>query len=176
MQSLICKLLLTGMIALLVTPTYGEYYQFTDANGRLRFTDDIASVPQEQRPDVKTYESVKSSPDQPTSRMRANGNGSRVSTPSSGGASNSAGTWKEKMSRQADELDRVQEELHKTFVDLQAERSALEAKAPHAGATRKERDAYRDRVDALNAKIERYEEQYAEYKEQEKAFHEQYRK
>ena len=56
------KLLLAGALVLLWTTAYGEFYQYTDTNGVLRFTDDLATVPPEQRSDVKTHQSVKSDP------------------------------------------------------------------------------------------------------------------
>lgn len=175
MHSLFTKLLLAGMLVLLAMPAYGEYYQYTDANGTLRFTDDFANVPRDQRPDAKTYESVKSSPAPSVSHERVNGKRSGESVTSSDSASHLAGTWQEKISRKANELDRLQEELSRTYVDLQAERDALEAKAPRTGATQAERDAYREWVDALNARIEGYEKQYVEYKEKEQSFNDRYR-
>lgn len=177
MPSWLKRMLLMVVVVLLATPVYSEYYQYTDSNGVLRFTDNIANVPQEQRPDVKTHQSVKSSPAQPKTRVKAAEEGSRLSTPATGGSSiPEAGTWNEKLSVQANALDQMQVELDKTFNGLQAERNALAAKMPPAGATAKERDAYRQQVDALNAKIERYEAQYVDFKEKEKAFNARYRK
>lgn len=36
-------------------PSWGEFYRYRDANGVLRFTDNIAEVPENQRPKVKQY-------------------------------------------------------------------------------------------------------------------------
>lgn len=176
MPSLLHKLLLTGVVLLMAMPAYGEYYQYRDAGGVLRFTDDIASVPPEQRPDVKTHESVKSTPVQPKSHAAPAKKNARASTPLPDSMSTQAGSWNERISRQADELDRMQVELKKDYHALQSERVALEEKAPPAWATAESQDAYRRQVEALNARIARYGAQYAEYQEKEKAFTSRYKK
>ena len=177
MWILIRRIVLVGMLILLATPALGEYYQYTDEKGVLRFTDDITSVPADQRPDVKTYESVKSDPVQATTDTLAEANSSQVSSaPSSDSAQPQTGTWNERISRQADELDRLQEELNQTFMALQNERTALEEKVPTGGASAEQLAAYRKKVDALNAKIDRYEKQHAEYRQKESAFRTQHNK
>ena len=45
MWKLIRNVLLAGMVVFWATAAFGEYYQYTDQNGVLRFTDDLASVP-----------------------------------------------------------------------------------------------------------------------------------
>ena len=164
------KVLLAGMVLWLATPALGEYYQYTDPNGVLRFTDDLASVPQDQRPDMKTYESVKSNPVQTVTGSQLETKRARSLLPAENGTQPSAGTWKETSFRQANELDRMQVELNKTFLELQAERTALKAKAPIGDTSEKASKAYRKQVDTLNAKIDRYEKLHAEYKEQLKAY------
>ena len=164
------------MFVLVATPAFCEYYQYTDQNGVLRFTDNIAGVPPDQRPDVKIYESVKSAPVQTTTGVSAEKEGSRSSASPENSTQLSAGTWKEKISRQADELDLLQAELNQTFVVLRNERTALEAKAPAARAPLEVSNAYQKQVDTLNANIAHYEKQHAEYKEKVKAFNAQYRK
>lgn len=170
------KLLLAGALVLLWTTAHGEFYQYTDTNGVLRFTDDLASVPPEQRPDVKTHQSVKSDPVQPVAAAPVAGKQSPGTAPSLDGTTPPSGSWNERIAGQANELDRLQVELNKTYRALQAEREALEAKAPPADASTEARDAYRNQVKKLNARIEDYETQYAAFREKEKAFNDQYRK
>ncbi len=170
------NLLLAGVVVLLAIPVWCEYYQYTDKNGALRFTDDLAAVPQDQRPDVKTYESVKSRPVQAATGTRVEEKGTVFLSPAKNATPSLTGTWKEKISRQADELDLMQAELNQTFVALRNERNALEAKAPAAGVPLEVSNAYQKQVDTLNANIERYEKQHAEYKEKVKAFNAQHRK
>jgi hypothetical protein len=47
------------LVVLLVPGLAGaEFYKYRDANGVLRFTDDITEVPEDQRPQLKEYKSV----------------------------------------------------------------------------------------------------------------------
>jgi hypothetical protein len=118
-------LLLPVMVLWLVSPpAYGEYYQYTDTNGVLRFTDDLASVPPEQRPDVKTLQSVKSDPVQPAAAAPVTGNQSPGTAPSIDGTTPQTGAWNAKIASQANELDRLQVELNKAYRDLQVAREA----------------------------------------------------
>ncbi len=41
---------------------WGEYYRYTDAGGNLRFTDNLAEVPEAQRPQVAVYEEAQPPP------------------------------------------------------------------------------------------------------------------
>ena len=172
------KLIVTFMLAgcLLATPVWGEYYQYTDEKGVLRFTDDITSIPPDQRPDVKTYQSVKSNPVQATIGVQAEGKSARSAASQKVDSQPVAGSWAERAQRKADALDRMQVELNGTFLALQNERAALEANAPGQGASSKKSDTYRKQVDALNAKIDRYEGQLAEYEENLKTFNAEFRK
>lgn len=172
------KILLAVMAVLVSAAAYGEYYQYTDAEGVLRFTDDIASIPPEQRAGVATHRSIKSDPEQPAGRMRSkDGNNAAPRALAAERPSiQAAGTWNERVSAEADELDRLQAELNKIYKSLEMERTALEAKAPGGSADRTARDAYQRKVDALNARIDHYETQYAGFREKEQAFKDRYRR
>ena len=174
MWNLIVNVLLVGV--LLTTPVWGEYYQYTDENGVLRFTDNLASVPQNQRPDVKTFESVKSKSVQKSTGVRTMDKRSSALPSSSSGAQPTDKNWAERSSRNAAELNRMQVTLNETFMALQNERAALAAKAPGPGASSKESDTYNKKVDALNTEIDRYEQQLKVYQEQQRAFGAEFRK
>ena len=176
MPSMLKRILFIGCVGLLLTtPALGEYYQYTDANGMQRFTDDLSTVPPDQRPNIKTYQSVKSEPVQPAPGTPVGVQGKKRSAPPSpGSATPGNGTWRERISHQANELDRIQVELNKTYQALDAERKALAAKEPPIGASAEERAAYRRQVNQLNAKIDDYEARYADFRKKEKAFNDQY--
>lgn len=174
MWNLIVNLLLAGV--LLATPVWGEYYQYTDENGVLRFTDNIASIPQNQRPDVKTHESVKSIPVPKKASARTVGTGTDALPSPASGTQPIGNNWAERSSRNSAELNRMQVTLNETFMALQNERAATAAKAPGPGASSKESGAYNKQVDALNTKIDRYEEQLKEYKKRQRAFNAEFRK
>ncbi len=174
MRTGIKGLLLAGIMVVLLTPVvWGEYYQYTDVNGVLRYTDNIAAVPPDQRPDVKTYESVKSSPVIKKGGTRVEAKAGASLPPVGPYITETAGNWNERLARQAEaaaELDRIQADLNRTFVSLQNEKAALMAKVPPAGASVEVAGAYKKRVDALNAKIGRYESQLSEFRKKEAVF------
>lgn len=157
MRIWIRMIVLAGVIAAWMAPAFGEYYQYRDENGVLRFTDDISTVPPEQRPEVTTHQSVvsKSAPQAATEEVSAQTASSDAQPQRS---TQPAGeTWESKRSHQAEDLDRMQAELKQTFERLQAERTALEAKAPPANAPYKERASYNIDIETLNSKIADYE-------------------
>lgn len=173
MWTLIRYLLVIGMVVFWLTPAFGEYYQYTDSNGVLRFTDDLASVPPEQRPDVTTHQSVEGQAVQQTTGAAVKKRANRSAAAAGKSTQPSGGTWQERNAQKRHELDQMQAALRETFAALQGERSALEANAPPKGATFKEKVAYTDKVEALNAKIVRYEEQLDAYNQKVNAFNAQ---
>ena len=176
MHSLMTKLLIAGALVLLAASAHCEYYQYKDASGVLRFTDDIANVPPKQRPEVKTYQSVRSTQSQPAATLQKKGKGFQKPLPINDNPSPQSGTWNERISRQADELDRMQVELVKDYSALQSERAVLEKNVPSAWATEETRKAYRRQVKALNDRIASYEARYAQYREKEQTFNSRYNK
>jgi hypothetical protein len=170
------NLVLAAMVVFWVTPAFGEYYQYTDQNGILRFTDDLASVPPDQRPGVTTHQSVQSAPVEKTTGV-AVADQSSTSPTAAGKASESSGsTWQGRNSQKRQELDQMQADLKTTFEELQSERSALEAKAPPKGATFGEKVAYAEKVEGLNAKIASYEEALSAFNEKVNLFNSQVKK
>jgi hypothetical protein len=176
MPSWLKKMLLTVVVVLLATPAYCEYYQYTDSNGVLRFTDNFANVPQDQRPEVKTHQSVESQPVKKTTDSAVKEKASRSTGALETETEPSGGTWQGRNSQKEQELDQMQADLKATFAALQAERSALEAKAPAKGATFEEKVAYTEKVEALNAKIAGYEEQLGAFNEKVNAYNAQVKK
>ena len=173
MWMLIRNLILAGMVVCWATPACCEYYQYTDQNGVLRFTDNLASVPPDQRPDVKTHQSVESQPVQQTTGSAVKKKASRSAAAAEKETEPSGGTWQGRNSQKKQELDQMQAELKATFEALQTERSALEAKAPVKGATFEEKVAYTEKVEALNAKIVSYEETLDAYNQKVNAYNSQ---
>ena len=58
-----------AMILCLPASSSAEFYKYRDANGNLRFTDNLAEVPPDQRPEVDRYKQVEDfrppTPDKP---------------------------------------------------------------------------------------------------------------
>lgn len=151
----------TVLVVLLATPAFCEYYKYTDQSGVVRFTDNLAVVPIDQRPHLETYESTASNPVQTKTKSTRKSQGDRASI----STENNSASWQEKISRQTDELDRMKQELEQTYTKLQKEQVALEAQAPAKWASSNEVNTYVERVEALNARIERYETKRAEFEE-----------
>ena len=86
MWNKIKMVIVTGMVICWLAPAYGEYYQYRDENGVLRFTDDLASVPPDQRPDVKTHQSIESKPVKQISNSATVESATRAGPSSSGAA------------------------------------------------------------------------------------------
>jgi hypothetical protein len=175
MGKAIKPLIVMGLILVFGTAAWGQYYQYTDENGVLRYTDNLAAVPPGQREDVTTHESVVSAPVEKNNSAAAS-KSSGFPQPSGDSAKTRpapAGSWKEgvaKRKQAAEELDRMQADLNRTFMALQNEKSALAAREPPPGATEPVKQNYRMKVEALNRKIERYENQLKAFKEKEAAF------
>ena len=173
MRTWTTRLLMAGILVLFASPVWGEYYQYTDRNGVLRYTDNIAAVPADQRPEVKIYESVNSSPIQKTGRTGVTARAGASESPADRDAQVATGRWADRLNRQtkeAEALNRIQTDLSQTFMFLQNEKAALAAKASAAAS-----GDYQKQVDALNAKIARYESQLSDFRKKEKAFNTQYK-
>lgn len=124
----------------IASPVFAEFYQYTDASGNLRFTDNIADVPAGQRSQIKRYHELK--PDvQP------------VQQEASGGKSVGAG---EKPVKTTEGLTAEKVELDKEYGRLQIDKDAL-SKMPAKDASPVEIMAYKKQVDDLNQRINAYE-------------------
>ena len=135
-------------------PGYAEFYRYTDENGVLRFTDDLARVPEAQRPKVKKYLET----DDSLTRQQ----GSREEQQEEEGVTLGA----EEVITAASDEDRVhvyeklkaeKTALDQEYADLVAEKERLSAKS--AGLpTEAEIKAYNEEIDSLNLRIAQFEE------------------
>ena len=157
------------MALLLPAGASGEYYQYTDQNGVVRFTDDPSIIPEDQRPEVKTYESIKSEyhPQQEMTEEKsapeAARNTATVEEADTAKTSNSANREKE------EEMNALRIELLKAFDALEAEKKAL-GPPPLKNAKTIERKEYNNKVTELNRKIDDYDKRRKELDEKVKAY------
>ncbi|MGB9499060.1 MAG: DUF4124 domain-containing protein [Dissulfuribacterales bacterium] len=169
------KILLAALFLFVAMPVVGEYYQYKDAQGNLRFTDNPANVPEDQQPNLKTFESVQTTWVPESARVVEPAgkdsepvlNQREISQPSS------SDTWEEKIQGLGRELDTMRVELSQTAESLREQQKALEAQAPGKQASSKEKIAYSEKVEALNAEIEAYNKQRQVFNEKVKAFNAQ---
>ena len=168
--------MVAGLVALWTMPAWCEYYQYRDENGALRFTDDLSSVPPDQRPGVTTHQSVQSKPVPPKNGAAAEKSASRQQASAKQETLPSGNTWEGKKAQKLAEFDSKQAELNQTYASLQAERANLQANAPSEKASFKEKAVYNQKVTALNAKIDRYEEDMAAFSQQVNDYNAQFKK
>ena len=130
-------------------PAAAEFYKYRDKNGAIRFTDNLALVPPDQRPKLKVYEGAA----QPAAP-------SAVATPNRGEPEPAAVEASEEQAAAEGEIAALrqrQEALMAEYDGLQKEREAL---APPVGrrVSEDEQKAYNRKVEALNAKLKSYQE------------------
>ena len=162
----IARLFVTGVVILWAISGWCEYYQYKDENGVLRFTDNLVSVPPDQRPGVTTHRSVKSSMETRNTATPAEKTNPRSRGLDHGETLPAGNTWEGKKARKIAEFDRKQSELDQTFQALQKEKAKLMKEVPSEKASFEEKAIYNRKVSALNAKIDRYEETLAAFNKQ----------
>lgn len=180
---MIKRILLAGVFVLLATSAFGEYYQYTDESGNARFTDNLYEVPENQRPAVKTFESVGPVPvdapavsaeGAPTDDDEAAPAEDDETAPAEPDAAEtsvaSPDTGEKTFEMDAAELNRLQKELGETRISLEQEKSSLELQAPKDDATTNEKIAYSMQIEALNEKIQQYEKDIKTFEEKVAAF------
>ncbi len=144
-------------------PASAEFYKYRDASGVLRFTDNLAEVPPDQRPNVSTYEGVQTSGNAPEEQAAAppGADGQREAAVAGGTGSE----VKEDLEEERKRLEGVKQTLDKEREDLARQKEALKEERKNL---RDERDArvYNEKVKELNDRI-------AEYEQRRKAFQEQ---
>ena len=165
-------LFLTGIFLLFTSGAMGEYYQYTDESGNVRFTDDMTQIPDSRRDSVEKFAS-ETSGETETAAAISYVDSQSVSAsaderiPEEYTAPSGEG---ETFEIRAAELNKFQAELNKTRHDLEKERAELQARAPSEDAKNKDRIAYSMEVDALNAKIEKYEKDLKAFEKKVEAF------
>jgi len=127
-----------------------EFYKYKDAQGNIVFTDDVSQIPEDQRPNIKTFESV----------IPAQAAKPEIEKPV------------EKPEQREDPSEKADKDLDaqfKWFVKekayLDKEKVQIEALRPTIG-TQKEQKEYNEKVAALNKRIGIYREKHETYKKQ----------
>lgn len=166
------SILLVLLFSFIGNDASAEFYKYRDANGVLRFTDNLAEVPPEQRPKVESYRQVEDfqQPSEPEpestdsrdeseeiSRGRTEGEGK----PSSGEV---ADKYKALNERKA-ELDAEYQELVAAQEALAEERKTAD--------TPQEQQAVNEKVMALNERISAFEQKRSAFEEEVQAFNAQ---
>ncbi len=149
---------IAALVILLTSTVSAEIYQYTDEGGVVRFTDDSSLIPEDQRSDVETLESVQStySPEEVVQQA----------------SSQSEETGAGKVRNSASELDAIREDLLREYNALEAEKKTLGDPPPKNSRSGIKAD-YTYKVTELNRRIDDYEKRYKDFDEKIKAFNAQ---
>jgi len=153
---IICVILVSVCLTVWPIPGSAEFYRYYDENGILRFTDNMAEVPEDQRPKVKRYEEERESPPavQRTPEART-GQQQQLRDGSTGAVKKPEITSADDLTGVRDRLDEDFEELERRRTELRAERDTL--------TTPGEVRAYQEKVRALNEDIKLFDQRRQEF-------------
>lgn len=162
---------LAGLLLLACLPAAAEYYKYRDAEGNIRYTDDWADVPEDQRPTAEIREDAT---DTATPETPAQDDPSSAANTAQEGDAPEQGEGEETapvvdeaaieaLNARKEALDREQAELMEAKSRLLEEKASLDGLA---GRDVEARQAYEEKVEALNRKI-------ADYQKRQEAFQEE---
>ena len=149
-------------------PAMGEFFKYRDSNGVLRFTDNLAEVPVDQRPGAKSYKEADDylTPYQKQARAEKERQAAEMAAKEA-----KQGSFAARQTQRMN-LNRTRTELDKEYGELIRAKEALQKE--QAGATTPEKQAaYRESVNALNKRIIEYEGRRNAYEEALKNFNAQ---
>lgn len=164
--------LIVPLIICLCGPVSAEFYKYTDQDGNIRFTDDLSNVPQDQRPDVKSYEEFESTqPPAAPEKKEETGQGSLEQEPETEKSLDAQG---EQIREKHDQLEIEYQAIMKVKARLEAE--AKEQKTADETVQYNQKilelnkniSQYDQKRKALNAEIEAYNARMAERNKQDK--------
>jgi len=128
------------LISLVPIPICAEFYKYRDANGVLRFTDNLMDVPEDQREKLQSYREVVTPEEKPQISESAQ----------------KAAALKNRNNR-IEQMNGEREALAQTFNDLETERKAILESEPDP-QDQKVYEAHRQRITTFNEQIKAYEE------------------
>lgn len=150
----IVVLVIVGVPAL----SLAEFYKYVDENGKVRFTDNLANVPDGQRPQIKEYEEVSheltpkekaEEQQEPTSKKTKQG--AEVVTVEKDGL-----TEKDEKELEGEELEKKGEKLQQEYEALMEERQELD-KAAKVRLTPAVQKKLVEKIADFNLRIKDYE-------------------
>ena len=145
-------LILMTLICLIPIPVCAEFYKYRDADGVLRFTDNLMDVPEDQRENLQSYKESVTPEEQPQISESAQ----------------KSAALKNRNSR-IEEMNGEREALAQTFDELETEKKAILESAPDP-QDQKAYEAHRQRIVTFNEKIKAYEEKRKQFQQKIDAF------
>lgn len=161
------------LLLFIAAPAFGEYYEYTDRDGTVRFTDDPSVIPKDQA-EVKTFESIQSEPYQ--EEMTNEESASEVSAGDTDAVEEDAKGVNTSLSgadwENLDEMSAMRKALRQEYDALQAEKNAL-GPLPTRETEILVREEYNSKVAELNRKIKEYDKRSREFDAKMKAYNTQ---
>ncbi len=142
-----------------------DFYRYRDRSGAIRFTDNIAEVPPEQRKEIKSYE------DAAKTATETQQDENSAAAASADAEKTAADAGKDAGEPIAAQLHQRQQALNQEYEALQKERAALQQPAGQR-VNPTEQEKYTKAVEALNAKITDYQQRRNVYENDVKAHNE----
>lgn len=140
-------------VLVLAVGVNAEVYKYRDSGGTVRYTDDLSSVPEDQRGDVETSSEIETSPSEDPGAP-----GGSLQDESGSGNEDKEDDRGEQQMERARELNERQSDLREEYEALQEKRKELEESRPDESASDEEKTAYDEEVRALNERVEKYQE------------------
>lgn len=165
--------LLILIVAWFLTPVYAEYYRYKDENGVLRYTDNIADVPESQREKIDSYYEAKDylTPEERADKAKRETQLQESDRKASQDIKERKNTATGKLLDRSlvEEFNRIDAELSKKYSEMMKERTILEKEETDL-KTAKQINAYRKKVTDFNRRIADYEKRRKELQERIDAF------
>lgn len=175
--------LLSGWIILFsimvfAAPGFAQMYQFTDQDGNIRFTDNLANIPEAQRDAVETMAVIESAieegqtaeeapSEQPPYAMEVDVPLNELPDNTAEAADNTAEDDQFRAARESLEAERA--EIEALYQQIEAEKNSLGA-PPSEPASRLDRRVYEQNALDLNRRIEDYQARMDAYRKRLEAF------
>jgi hypothetical protein len=159
-------------------PIWAEMYRYKDVNGVVRFTDNLADVPETQRKGVPVYENGPA-PVMPSAAEKSSGrnttSGQNVKLPGISQSSNLAvdSSQSEELSKdpaRIDQLLKIKTALDEENALFMKESLALSEEEKTISGNAAAIKVYNEKVSALNARVDDYEKRRAAFQKEADAF------
>ena len=152
---------------LFANPAMGEFFKYRDSNGVLRFTDNLAEVPVDQRPDAESYKEA----DDYLTPYQKEERAEKARQAAEKAAKETKLGSLEAQQTQRRNFNKTRTELYEEYGELMRARKALQKEQAQA-TTPEKKAVYEKSVNDLNKRIIEYEGRRNQYEESIKTFEE----